>query len=111
MITYELAKQLKDAGFPKIMHDSCELGRKGVHDCRCDRFDCKLELMPFEYPTLSELIEACGKRFDYLGHGGMYPWIAVDYLNEDMDTYGENRGIGQTPEEAVSRLWLALNKK
>lgn len=79
---YSLAKKLKDAGFPITWHIRTE------------------SLLP--YPTLSELIEACGKEF-------------LSLVNNDRDdncwgaedTDG-NRYYGSTPEEAVANLWLRL---
>lgn len=89
-MTYELAKELKDAGFPQNMP-------------QMDGWPCK--------PTLSELIEECGKAMY-----GMYRadvlWHATGGKDVDDDrfmiTFEED---GSTPEEAVARLWLALNKK
>ena len=52
-----------------------------------------------EEPTLSELIEACGKGFweltKYPSRWGAYEWKGRE-------------GSGSTPEEAVANLWLAL---
>ena len=67
-----------------------------------------------DVPTLSELIEACGEEFrDLLKMRSKdYEWEAEGYYF-CCDEHGEGRrfGQGKTPEEAVSRLWLALNKK
>lgn len=85
-MNYELAKQLKDAGFPW----------KGP-------FFENEEYYREYYPTLSELIEACGDKFDALvsseRSGG---WMATDGRGLSGD--------GSTPEEAVANLWLELNK-
>jgi len=53
-------------------------------------------------PTLAELIEACGANFFELTryHGG---WAAVS-TNPTLE------GHGRTHEEAVARLWVALQK-
>jgi len=104
MITYELAKELKEAGFP-IVRDSHDymINTVGGTECtRCGERLTKPETSPFcdLTPTLSELIEACGDKFfelSKLSDG----WVSSDhYLN----------GEGKTPEEAVAKLWLALNK-
>ena len=98
MITYELAKQLKEAGFPQVgnLHEGSYLHISGEPD--------RLAVVE---PTLSELIEACGSNFDELTRdkrntGG--DWLAT-YWIQDL-TY---QGQGETPEEAVARLWLSLN--
>ena len=61
-------------------------------------------------PTLSELIEACGEEF--------YQLRKVDKTNNDFGWIVHTRndvagfsGYGDTPEEAVTRCWLELNKK
>ena len=88
MIPYKLAKKLKDAGFP-----SCR---------EAYSFDSK-ETLPD--PTLSELIEACGKDFGELMKSRNHSyWIANDMK-------GEASGKGKTPEEGVTKLWLELNKR
>ena len=88
MISYELAKKLKEAGFLQ------------------EPFKLKLENL--RYPDLSELIEACGDRFLHLmkmpkglqGQG----WWAYEYK-------GHPGGIwGISPEEAVANLYLKLNE-
>ena len=83
MITFELAKELKDAGYEQ------------------DISSCK----PYK-PRLSELIEACGKRFHSICRNKEQKyWYAYPFNNPG------HVGGGSTPESAVARLWLALNKK
>ena len=84
---YELAKELKDAGFPQ--HPHCGT---------CPN-------MEFCIPTLSELIAACGDEFYSLVKAETGEWFAYSSTDE-LNTVAK-RG-GKTPEEAVSRLWLAL---
>lgn len=98
MITYELAKQLKDAGFPQL----ATYEGKGEHWAPSNKPDICY------FPTLSELIEACGDEFSSLyRHGDLGSWQATGYkLKEDVQ-YGKD-GEGFTPEEAVAKLWLAL---
>jgi hypothetical protein len=110
-MNYELAKELKDKGFPNS--NDWKKGRViGVGVCmiRDDGED-------FDYvPTLSELIEACG---ECLSHIKRYPledcvyWWAVSHCGHKEHEIGGNNleEQGKTPEEAVARLWLALNKK
>ena len=112
-MTYELAKQLKDAGFPQKGKGAWEwVERVGVDVTG-----------PFYFPTLPELIEACPKTRQekgeeypgYLslsatdngwkaGYDRFYPYEGNMF---DMDT----ESLGSTPKEAVANLWLALNGK
>ncbi len=113
---YELAKELKDEGFPQ---------KSGNH--LSDAKNCKahgcMKGLPLSchtayLPTLSELIEACGEEFDSLDApvwdleknptweaSAMYDPHSLEL----PEIFYEERG--KTPEEAVARLWLALNKK
>ena len=134
MIKFELAKQLKDAGFPQeyrktpiamdwvydstgelmMIHDDNDtswwLGQDYVV-----RFN--EELLQKEYikcPTMDELIEACGKfKIDFLlrdfATGDNNEWICGNYMPHEHEWI--QYSTGSTPEEAVARLWLDLNKK
>lgn len=98
-MNYELAKELKDAGFPQTDEPNiCGHCGDGGPDTEV------------RYPTLSELIEACGDRFASLirKNGG---WESNSkFLSNKDGTVDAHNWIGSTPEEAVTRLWLALNK-
>ncbi len=102
-MNYELAKELKEAGFPQE-------GVEGETRLSGNAFGSGLEYC--YHPDLSELIEACGQRFDEVRPlrmaGQISSWQA---LGVDENLYHSNHGNGSTPEEAVARLWLALNKK
>ncbi len=95
-MNYELVKELKDAGFPLTHHEG-----------ECKRNDCYEPQLCQSVPTLSELIAACGGNFYTLTLGLLSEWTAygAHYNLEKV------HGIGSTPEEAVARLWLVLNKK
>lgn len=105
-MNYKLAKQLKDAGFPQEEKTSptiCDEGSLRSYD-----------ILPCYCPSLSELIETCGDRFraltllnknDFGTPKNIGKWIAEDKLGK-IDFQG-----GNTPEEAVAKLWLKLNKK
>ena len=95
-MTYEICKQLKDAGFPQNFVE----GRKAI--VKSNNNDYCFE------PTLSELIEACGDRFDKLELTQ-----SLDGKTKEWEATGDRywNGYGSTPEEAVAKLWLALNKK
>ena len=101
-MNYKLTRELKDAGFT----------------------NWNQELQP----TLSELIESCGEgfislsRIDFIDSEKLqtdkkvvkyYRFNAsggkVRELTYRNKTY-EHVKLGKTPEEAVARLWLALNK-
>jgi hypothetical protein len=85
----ELIQELTDAGYPIVK----VLGNISA-------------------PTLSELIKECGDIF--------YSLTYAVYENDGTETSPEKswiaglvdsfHQIGRTPEEAVARLWLALNK-
>src|SRR3974377_735205 len=92
MITYELATQLKDAGFPQS-----ELARAQ-------------QRAGYDYvslPTLSTLIEVCRENFGALGREPDC-WVACEYVSERGEW--ANAHEGKTPEDAVARLWLSLNQ-
>ena len=95
-MNYELAKQLKEAGFPQTgeffyteNESICNSKDVGVHK-----------------PTLSELIEACGDKIICLERGLKSGWFAFPTRRD-----AKPNGNGDTPEEAVAKLWLELNKK
>jgi len=101
MISYKLAKKLKDAGFPQ--------GEEGIYISSSGIVrDIAIKAMKetgqaFYSPTLSELIEACGVKLKLMGEKG--DWYVSTY---EMEL--ENETIrGKTPEEAVAKLWLKLN--
>ena len=121
-MNYELAKELKDAGFPQgvkfgsmvydwkykespeliVLNDGC-----WSPECECPSFT----FPPDDYlkdPSLLELIEACGGRYFALVQDG-YGWKAFN--NPDPQSTTHLCGYGPTPEEAVAKLWIALNKK
>lgn len=104
-MTYELAKQLKDAGleqegFGKRRHDpECKL-RRGLTDL-CTAY----------VPTLSELISACWKdshnfRLDYVQVTAK--WAACTNWGNG---YEDNGCDGNSPEEATARLWLLIHNE
>lgn len=127
LMNYELAYQLKEAGFPQersgyiFLHVKARSYRnlstknEWVHrPAETKKIYCAgrpSRAHPhneWEYaPILSELIEACGDDFGGVIRdmfSGIWKWFAYEY------PAGE-KIFGATPEEAVARLWLALNKK
>ena len=88
-MNYELAKQLKDSGFRVTVN--CIQGPPPDYET-------------VSVPTLSELIEACGDRLQAL----------VQLDNPVMKWTAEyEHGVfhGDTPDVAIAKLWLELNKK
>ena len=113
-MTYELAKQLKDAGFPQDMHDMFDRwatwgGELNDHGKPLIRLWDRFMRQPDDVfmPTLSELIAACGDNFQHLWKDVYQTndWSSMAMGNDMNEKYGH----GKTPEEAVARLWLNLN--
>lgn len=87
-MNYELAKELKDAGFPQA-------SPKGS--------------IAIRIPTLEEIIDACGRadfklRQTYSAYELKKFYVIEIPGADDMERC-------DTPTESVARLWLALNKK
>jgi hypothetical protein len=102
---YELAQQLKDAGFPQEQ-------RRGDLLCECEGYwekhQAHKDNPPEAYaPTLSEFIEACGEGFYSLFHDN--GWWATEKNFFGGDRSDAKVGNGATPEVAVAKLWLALH--
>jgi hypothetical protein len=104
-MNHELAKELKDAGFP-LKPASIADGNARLPMFQYGKDSIGRDNTWWLEPSLEELIEACGEHFWNLHikrEGGLYPWIAAG-----MDPIV---GTGSTPTEAVASLWLALNPK
>ena len=146
-MTYELAKELKNAGFPQNFEPPFDFyypsipdkykgdGYENPQHCSGQEVDSGCYglgiysgeirdwAMSHEYdeqsvdvlikiPTLSELIEACGDRFFFLEHRRDIPGFIFGWRAQEVGTdKGIAEGRAPLPEEAVARLWLALNKK
>lgn len=108
-MTYELALQLKEAGYPQEVK-----GGNYWHVINSELHDGG----QLYVPTLEELIEACGEGFVALTHyntSDPTAWRAEAHIVvEDMSIPPPHKrgGIiqakGSTPSEAVARLYLAL---
>lgn len=103
-MNYELAKQLKDAGFPI---ESCSVGPN------CEQWWYFPGEEAIHAPTLEELIAACGENLASLQNAGLMGWFAWKDFPDGLEKDGEmgTAFTGSTPSEAVANLWLALNKK
>jgi hypothetical protein len=110
----ELAKELRDAGFPNIQDLQHRQGREFLaSDARVSVYSLG-ELAPPEnwfIPTLEELIEACQKKEGY--HHFILEHLQLGWVASLEAQNGQiNSGLHQsTAEEAVARLWLALKKQ
>jgi len=117
-MNYELAKKLKDAGFPQLAYaysgwladkeDFYRIDDNGNYmGINIASISENVENLSY-CPTLSELIGACGDDFYGLKKGGSV-WV----VESTQNIRGESKWIGGnfTPEEAVAKLWLALNEK
>jgi hypothetical protein len=102
---YSLAKELELAGFQRPMFGRGSTVKKFPNK------PYKAEGQDSAYnPTLEELIEACGERFNSLGVVDGQWWAAEKPAGLFIDTF-PSRTNGNSVTEAVARLWLALNKK
>ena len=108
-MNYELAKQLKDSGFPQNLQIGNRFVTKNNIQYFCENYETKslYEKDSAKIPTLSELIEACGDRFWKL-EGSKGNWHAF-YQNTIIPE--AKLGQGSTPEEAVAKLWLEINQQ
>lgn len=105
-MNYDLAKELKNAGFPYKEGDGYILvnGRRVG-----DMWQGEGQESACKVPTLAELIEACKDEYDSYSsfalecNGGTNWSASVGHMDRITRK-------GSTPEEAVARLWLALNK-
>jgi hypothetical protein len=107
-VTYELAKQLKEAGFPQADGVKRHVAPSvcSIHEIPRGHEYCK-ECGFVYVPTLNELIDACGISFGSLQARhelAEQKWLAI---NEDIEA--DCFGIGSTPTEAVARLYIALH--
>ncbi len=105
-MTYELAKELKDARFWEqdfLIHR--DWGRSDFVWLPSNEIT-KHDREKLWIPTLEELMEACG------GNEG----FVLDEQYTDVEGWwnaknNHESAQGSTPAEAVANLWLALNKK
>lgn len=107
-MNYELAKKLKEAGFPQNFRSKTVILSNGKIE----------QILPDKYkiylPSLSELIEACGKDLtaiqrEDIEYEPYKKWCAVKEWVQYYPPEVNTGGYGDSPEEAVANLWLALN--
>ena len=139
-MNYELAKQLKDAGFPQdtlwnfIDGDQKEVETSDHFEVVEGEWGSCRSMKDIEFvssPTLEELIDVCGDTFKQLNfhlmerQAGYGICTTPDEGIVDMNKFGrwtararlgkghENhkKQWGKTPIEAVAKLWLELHAK
>ena len=105
-MNYKLAKQLKDAGFPKKYCKNFYATNNNGEEVLI--------------PSLSELIEACGDGFFNLNYVKLHAPEAYPPLKRIQEIREGNLWVAngeqcwttaKTPEESVAKLWLKLTKK
>ena len=113
-----LTKELKEVGFPqgsqqwKIdeLKEAEKTNDKTVLETWEEMYGIKSSSDIKAYkPTLSELIEACGERFAMLGQQKGV-WCAYDKWYNDIESISNTVTRSKTPQEAVAKLYIALNK-
>jgi hypothetical protein len=109
----ELAQELKEAGYPQEVNlfywvappggnNSVRYGMPTEQEKRRKPKGTQF----YAAPMLSELIAACGYGFEALSKREESQWLAMSKVELPDKSQGR---LGETPEEAVARLWLALN--
>ena len=96
MIDFKLALELKDAGFPQ-------------HEFEKHNKDCLNRVnMDVCFPTLSELIKECVKLL-----GRCSFTLQYNAPIETWQTFNKESFVfdGESPEEAMVKLFINLNKK
>lgn len=100
-MTYELVKKLYDNGFPEVNGDG--FGTVMVCPHNQGEIGCPDALA---VPSLSELIAACGNKFELLQRAD-----TRTNLDWEASSFGKDMGFGSIPEVAVANLYIALNQK
>lgn len=112
-MNYELCKELKDAGFKSNSGNIFISNYINKPIEKCENCAEEYGFEPYNdevvyIPSLSELIEACGNDFECLKYRGSNKWECGEISPFELWT---TLSEGSTPEEAVARLWLEINKK
>jgi hypothetical protein len=103
-MNYELALELRTAGFPQGFHPHEERHHSWI-DANGHYLSSEGDQTSCYVPTLSELIEACGDLPFTLNH----PAVGTNWVSRCGNYPHFFTGIGSKPEDAVARVWLALN--
>lgn len=121
---YELAKRLKDAGFPQMDAVGTRFLMPGdilwviendgpvcVNSNQVWNEDTYDEEQVAYLPTLSELIAECGEDFMGLIYHPDFPEYPLRWEAYPQRDHYKYECFGLTPEAAVTNLWLTLNEK
>jgi hypothetical protein len=111
MLNYELCKKLKEAGFPQEPRDVCHCyAVSGAGTVYVEGVKAEFLGRPNGFvhiPNLSELIEACESS-------GIDKW-QIQWEHQQYHIWSDGMsgkdGYGDTVEEAVANLFLALAKQ
>lgn len=107
MISYELAKRIKEAGFPQTFTNPTHF----IEPNSDAKITDVVALSPEKFisiPTLEEAIEACGSKLALSEDGEKDDkWLATRF-GEGLERITQ---AGSSPLEAVLNLWLAINNK
>jgi hypothetical protein len=121
-MTYEIAKQLKDAGFPQKLHERIawytakgyeivigdEMVGEVLSDARVSVVKSPTDGRDDVYvPTLSELIEVCGNKIYRMERQGDGQWAV---LENPCINLPKRQYIFPELDVAVAHLWLALKQ-
>lgn len=107
MISYELAKKLKDAGF--LLKPASQADSRHNHKMfQYGKDSIGRDNTWWLEPSLSELIEACLEKHCVFK---LYCWEHGFVIGFQKEEIKDDMKICNTPEEAVALLWLELNKK
>lgn len=100
MINYELARALRDAGFPQEL-------KRGYLSSGKTPVNQSIIAAQCYFPTLEELIWACEPYLFKIVKTPLSKWEVEVSQRDTPIIYAQ----GSTPSEAVANLWLALNKQ
>ena len=117
-MNYELVKQLKDSGFPQkgkgdyfkppreeLLIESGEVNFTDNAFIQSAIYTIPARRGYVYVPTLSELIDACHGKLHCLIYNEEKNFWSAGTTSEVKDWHNY-----KTPEEAVAKLWLELNK-
>lgn len=110
-ISYELAKKLKDAGFPFAWTDA--FGNDWTTGCTYHGTGAVIDIAKCicRVPTLSELMEACLFKLNPIDDTPIKMMVgkAATFVSTEEMEKQKTAIRGRTPEEAVANLYLALH--
>lgn len=122
---YELAKELESAGYPQEFKRGSWICEQHGDDGEIKMCQCYGDMLVYN-PTLSELVA----WFEQYAEGGSLVSLVIKYEwtvnTKEFPAYSavlveakgcgeesaswETNGEGNSPKEAVARLWLSLNQ-